>query len=108
MRFLTPDGGGDTTVVVQTEALNGAKEPVCEVADAAVNVAADQLNQGQLPRRSLTPPADSLLHQDACAMLDTSVLSVVPGIDASHPASRFGGWRCVWETTSKVELGFGA
>jgi hypothetical protein len=105
VRMLTLKGVRDTTVFVQAKLLDKPKTPLCDIADVATGIAVDRLNRGELPRRSPAPPADSLLYQDACALLDASALSVVPGIDASSPEPGFGGWTCDWHsTTSNIDV----
>ncbi|WP_255952975.1 serine/threonine-protein kinase [Streptomyces odontomachi] len=105
VRFVRLDGTTDTTLVVQAGTADGPDKPYCDIADAAVDVVAKRINRGPLAKRSPTPPSDSLWHRDACAMLGNDALNKIPGVDAKHPFSTFGGWGCEWEsTTSKMEV----
>lgn len=109
VRFLRRDGVKDTTIVVQAGTADGPDKPYCDIADAAVDVVADRVNQGPLAQRSPMPSADSLWHRDACAMLGNDALSIIPGVDAAHPSSSFGGWGCSWHSTTsgmQVKLRF--
>src|SRR5690606_4238536 len=72
----------------------------CGVAEAAVDAATAVLNDGQVPRRASEPDAASLIHLDACELLDKEALELFPGVDATHPVDAFGGWDCRWHSTT--------
>lgn len=72
----------------------------CAIADAATTGAVAVVNRGPIPRRSGTFPAVSLAKQDACALLDGTALSQVPGIDAVRPQAGFADWECRWDSTT--------
>ncbi|WKX70576.1 serine/threonine-protein kinase [Streptomyces sp. XD-27] len=102
-RLLSVDGVRDTVVRISANLTADRRMPLCRIADAATDVAVDRLNKGELARRSL--PSGSLANEDACAMLDTGALAVVPGVDARDPDPGFGGWSCDWfSTTSDIEV----
>ncbi|MFJ9818558.1 protein kinase [Streptomyces sp. NPDC101151] len=111
VKDLLPTTDPDTRIVVQAkqdgqEAVD--KAPLCVMADSATDHALQVLGHGKITRR--TPlPADSLIHQDACAVLPPGVLEGVPGIDADHPDVSFGNWGCRWHSTTSplwVDLRF--
>ncbi|MFD2420479.1 hypothetical protein [Amycolatopsis pigmentata] len=73
---------------------------LCAIADTATKSAVDRLSGGQkIPRRPAPDPS-SLIHSDACALLDTNALARYPGVDAVHPDAGFGRWSCRWHSTT--------
>jgi hypothetical protein len=72
---------------------------LCALADTATTSAVNALSRGELPRRA-TLPANSLIHSDACALLDANALSRFPGVDALHPETGFADWECRWNSTT--------
>jgi eukaryotic-like serine/threonine-protein kinase len=72
---------------------------LCAVAESAVATALDRL-KGVIPRRPLPPPPNSLINVDACAMPDSDILALFPGIDANNPEPAFGDWECRWRSTT--------
>ncbi|QKW54215.1 serine/threonine protein kinase [Streptomyces buecherae] len=102
-RRLLPGDGAQYSVYVTTDQFGDGPAPLCEMAEAAATYAAQQLDEGDPPRRTTQPAADSLSRQDACTLLDAEALSVVPGIDAGDPDVGYGNWECSWRsTTSKI------
>lgn len=77
---------------------------LCRMADVASADAVSAVNAvpsgGQIVRRSPPLPADSLVHRDACTLLDAKALEAVPGIDATDPDIGFGNWDCSWGSTT--------
>ncbi|WP_207945173.1 serine/threonine-protein kinase [Actinomadura rubrisoli] len=100
--LLLPPPDAGTTISIDARREPGTDSgPLCAIADTATASAVAALNRGPLPRRTPPLPAQSLVHQDACAMLGADALDVVPGIDADDPKVRFGGWECRWRSTTR-------
>ncbi|WP_220447704.1 serine/threonine-protein kinase [Nonomuraea diastatica] len=97
-RTLVLSGVHDSTVRVIAKRYDPGRAPLCAIADAATATAVDAFNRGPLERRS--PPANSLIHQDACTLLTAKALAIVPGVDAADPDPGFGNWDCDWESTT--------
>src|SRR5690606_14316098 len=93
-----PDG--EHFVSLDVEQHRGGEADLCGVAEAAVDAATAVLNDGQVPRRASEPDAASLIHLDACELLDKEALELFPGVDATHPVDAFGGWDCRWHSTT--------
>lgn len=73
---------------------------LCAIADTATDYAVGRLSGGQqIPRRPVPAPS-SLIHSDACALLDTEALARYPGVDAVHPDTGFARWSCRWHSTT--------
>jgi serine/threonine protein kinase len=94
-------GGGDGMFVgvrvdVGHGTVAGGAAALCAVADTAARSAAEVLNHGPLPRRSPAYPAASLAWANACSLLDTKALSVVPGIKTDVPERGVADWDCEW------------
>ncbi|MFJ6569828.1 protein kinase [Streptomyces sp. NPDC091292] len=105
---LLPAGDPDVNITVIAKQ-DEATAPLCAMARSATDHAVRTLNSGRIDRRSPPPPADSLAHRDACALLDADALDAVPGVDARDPRIGFGNWDCEWESTTGdlwVELRF--
>ncbi|MFF1921206.1 serine/threonine-protein kinase [Streptomyces sp. NPDC058221] len=105
-RTLQPVGDDDVHIEVVAER-DGGTTQLCAMAEVATSGAVKALNQGEIERRS--PSAGSLVHEDACTLLDADALEAVPGIDARRPRIGFGNWDCEWESTTNgmwVELRF--
>ena len=98
VRTLLPAGDPDVNISVVAKQDEGTA-PLCPMADAAAATAVDVLNEGRIARRS-PAPAHSLVHEDACALLDPKDLEAVPGVDAKDPDVSFGGWDCKWASTT--------
>ncbi|MEL3950619.1 serine/threonine protein kinase, partial [Streptomyces sp. LNU-CPARS28] len=98
VRTLLPAGDPDVNISVVAKQDEGTA-PLCPMADAAAAKAVDVLNEGRIARRS-PAPAHSLVHEDACALLDPKDLEAVPGVDAKDPDVSFGGWDCKWASTT--------
>lgn len=77
---------------------------LCDLADVASAGADSVVNAlppgGTIARRSPPLPAGSLVHRDACTLLDAKALEEVPGIDATDPDVGFGNWDCSWGSTT--------
>ncbi|WP_168211545.1 serine/threonine-protein kinase [Actinosynnema sp. ALI-1.44] len=74
---------------------------LCAVADTAVTAAVDRLlKYGTVPRRPLPPAPESLMNLNACALPDSDILAMFPGVDATRPEHQFGGWECRWHSTT--------
>ena len=68
----------------------------CALADAATQADIGYLNSGQrLPQR-VNVPKWSLIHVDACGLLDANVLSGVGATPIGAP--EFGSWTCRWDS----------
>ncbi|WP_030684858.1 serine/threonine-protein kinase [Streptomyces sp. NRRL B-1347] len=115
VRTMLPatDRDAHVTIVVEDggsaapDARGGAAR-LCAMADAATRVAVRRLNDGPLARRPEAAPG-SLVHEDACALLDARALEAIPGVDARDPDVGFGNWDCEWASTTSdlwLELRF--
>ncbi len=69
----------------------------CALGDAATDHAVAVLDRGQVPRRTSTPNARSLAHEDACELLDATALRRLPGVRARASDPGFGAWSCEWD-----------
>ncbi|MFF1822990.1 serine/threonine-protein kinase [Kribbella sp. NPDC058245] len=87
-------------VYISAQRLDETGPNVCQVADAATQYALSVLDRGPIPRRTTSLPAESLIQLDACSLLDTSALALIPGVDANHPDAGFGNWTCGWDSTT--------
>lgn len=78
---------------------------LCAVADSTVSTVFAKFAQGVVPRRQVTRPASSAINLNACALPDSDILALLPGVDATSPERSFGDWECRWHsTTSSIEL----
>ncbi|MEU4193513.1 protein kinase [Kribbella sp. NPDC026611] len=89
-----------TQIQVQARHTDGTGMDVCGMADAVTQKAINVLKAGPIPRRAEPLPAASLAHVNACTLLDSKDLELVPGVDATHPDTSFGNWSCGWESTT--------
>ncbi|WLW55320.1 serine/threonine-protein kinase [Streptomyces sp. YU58] len=104
--LLAPLGGtGDSLVGVRVNmgdgSVAGGTAVLCAVAQKAARSAAEDLDRGPLPRRSPGYPRTSLVWANACDLLDTKALSVVPGLRTDVPDVGVADWSCEW--TSDVD-----
>ncbi len=112
--LLAPDGGADGMVVgIRVNegdgSVVGGSAALCTVADSAARSAAEVLNRGPIPRRSPAYPDNSLAWANACKLLDTKALSVVPGLKADDPDVGVANWSCEWSSDVdelETEVGF--
>jgi hypothetical protein len=103
--LLLPQSLDADTVVWINASIDQGSAPLCAMADAAATSAALQLttlaeNGEQISRRSPRMPADSLIWQDACTLLNADALTTGPGIDPTESFTGFGGWTCGWSSHS--------
>ncbi|MDX6249302.1 MAG: eukaryotic-like serine/threonine-protein kinase [Kribbellaceae bacterium] len=87
----------------------GSGGDLCAMAETATKKAVSVLSAGPIPRRTEPLDAASLARVDACSLLDAKALSIVPGLDISHPDVGFGNWECDWDSTTSdasVQLRF--
>ncbi|MEV0444368.1 serine/threonine-protein kinase [Streptomyces spectabilis] len=101
VRTMLPatDRDAHITVVAQDDGSGDSVARLCAMADAATRVAVRRLNDGPLARRPEAAPG-SLVHEDACALLDARALEAIPGVDARDPDVGFGNWDCEWASTT--------
>lgn len=109
-------GDGDAHVEITAKPADDSEPSssfLCGMADTATTTAAAAINtlpaDGQLPRRNPPLPANSLVYQDACTLLNAHALEVVPGINANDPDIGYGHWDCSWGSTTNdtyVQLRF--
>ncbi|WP_254878765.1 serine/threonine-protein kinase [Streptomyces sp. NA04227] len=107
LRTLAVSGaqGGSLRITAVARKPDKVKKDLCDSADAAVDYAVNQLNDGDIDRRSPAFASDSLAHEDACSLLDVAALGKLPGVDARNPEAGFGDWSCQWtSTTNDVEV----
>ncbi|MGW6279781.1 protein kinase domain-containing protein [Kribbella sp. NPDC055071] len=98
-----------TQVLVEARPTQGDGLDVCAMAEAVTQKAIAVLKAGPIPRRRQPLPAASLARVDACSLLDNKALELIPGVDATHPETSFGGWGCTWDSTTSdlsVDLRF--
>ncbi|MEO3755505.1 serine/threonine-protein kinase [Streptomyces sp. B6B3] len=99
LTLVPPGGDEDILVGIRVDVGQGAVDAaglLCGIAEVAAENVADELNAGQVPRRSEDYPEDSLARLDACAFLDAEALSVVPGVDPEAPKRGVANWDCEW------------
>ncbi|MGH8795288.1 MAG: protein kinase domain-containing protein [Stackebrandtia sp.] len=96
-RTLRPNGPHQ--IYVTAKRYDDGRADLCAMADTAVDSAMAVLSEGETPRRA-EPAKESLIHADACALLDADALSLFPGVDAVHPDAGFGSWECRWNSTT--------
>jgi hypothetical protein len=104
--LVLPDGGNLVSVDAEQDDSGGSD--LCAIADTATEGALAVLDAGPVPRRGDEAPA-SLIHADACGLLDDEALERFPGVDAHDPFRGFGDWQCIWYSTTsdrKLELVF--
>jgi hypothetical protein len=77
---------------------------LCAMADTATASAATVLSRGEIPRRTTPADATSLIHADACGLLNAAALAKFPGVDALHPEVGFSGWECRWRSTTSSDI----
>ncbi|MDX2821626.1 serine/threonine-protein kinase [Streptomyces ipomoeae] len=98
--LLTPDGPAEGIVGVRVNmgegSVAGGSATLCAVADTAARSAAELLNEGPVPRRSLAYPEASLAWANACELLDAKALSAVPGLKVDEPEVGVANWGCEW------------
>lgn len=103
-RFLYLSGGYGVIVSASTDPSQSGVN-LCAMADTATGSALAALGRGQLPRRAAA--ASSLVHADACKLLDASALAAVPGVKASEYQAGFGDFSCRWASNgTSVSLRF--
>jgi hypothetical protein len=107
-RVVVPPGGDDLSVEIVAESFDGA-DALCAMADAAARRAAEVLEtaDGPLRRRSPELPDESLVWQDACAVVDRDTLAAAD-LGVAEADDDFGGWSCSWPAPSDgwAEVGF--
>jgi hypothetical protein len=86
-------------ISVTADAEDGGAD-LCTIADTATQKAVSVLDAGPIPRRSEPFPATSLAQVDACSLLDSTALALIPGVDGTHPNIAFGNWECGWDSTT--------
>ncbi|WP_217168913.1 serine/threonine-protein kinase [Streptomyces sp. AC512_CC834] len=100
--LLTSAGDTDSRVGVRVNmgkgSVVGGNATLCAVADRAATRAAELLDRGPLPRRSPAYPRTSLAWANACELLDTEALSVVPGLKVDVPDVGVANWSCAWSS----------
>ncbi|MFI9384658.1 serine/threonine-protein kinase [Kutzneria sp. NPDC052558] len=93
---------GSVDVTAKVDDGNGPAN-LCEIADSATATAVAVVLTGAIPKRTTDLGPKSLIHSDACTLLDNDALSLFPGVDALHPQPDFGNWGCVWQSTTQSE-----
>lgn len=84
-------------IVVTSRALERAQDaPLCSFSEAVLSGVLTTLANGPLPRRAQPLPGWSLVHVDACGLLDDATTAGALG-RAKKPDRGFGGWDCTWE-----------
>lgn len=97
--WINVDGSSDVTLL-------------CEMADRAAHRAAETLSNlirdgESLPHRSPPLPETSLVHHDACELIDSATLVTVADINPESYTADFANWGCEWVgDTTEVMLGF--
>ncbi|WP_155059675.1 serine/threonine-protein kinase [Streptomyces blattellae] len=104
--LLTSDGNTENTMVgvrvnMGQGSVTGGNATLCTVANEAATSAANVLNNGPLPRRDPRYRPESLAWKNACELLDSKALSVVPGLQGEVPDAGVADWSCEW--TSDVD-----
>ncbi|MER7244518.1 protein kinase [Kribbella sp. NPDC000426] len=89
-----------TQIQVEAKHTDGAGMDVCAMAEAVTQKAIGVVQAGPIPRRTEPLPATSLARVNACTLLDSKALKLIPGVDATHPDTSFGNWSCGWESTT--------
>lgn len=89
-----------TQVQVEARHNDGSGMDVCAMAEAVTQKAIGVLKAGPIPRRTQPFPAASLARVNACTLLTNQELELIPGVDAAHPDTSFGGWSCGWDSTT--------
>jgi serine/threonine-protein kinase len=99
-RFLYLTGGYGVVVSATTDISQSGAASVnlCAIADTATSSAVTALDHGPLRRRAAA--SASLVHADACRLLNASALSAVPGANAADHQAGFGDFSCQWASTS--------
>lgn len=102
--LIFPDG--EHFVEMYAKQDPGEDSDLCPILDTAANAAIAQLvAEGPLPRRVHEEDPESLFYLDACALLDDAALERFPGVAADDPLEGFGGWTCMWvSTTSQTKV----
>lgn len=88
-------------VEITAEQDGDGQADLCALADTATTSAVNALSRGEIPRRAALP-ASSLIHANACGLLDANALSRFPGVDALHPETGFADWECHWNSTTSA------
>ncbi|WP_031481117.1 serine/threonine-protein kinase [Streptomyces bicolor] len=101
--LLTSDADTEDTLVgvrvnMGKGSVVGGNATLCTVAHKAATSAAEVLNRGRLERRSPAYPRASLAWANACELLGTKALSVVPGLKADVPEVGVADWSCEWSS----------
>lgn len=88
---------GGATVIVDVEQDSPTKTNLCTVADIGTQTALGIVTKQAVPRRPAPFAAASLATLDACALLDATALTGIPGLGKPKPQRHFGNWSCTWE-----------
>ncbi|MEJ3655553.1 hypothetical protein WEH80_21520 [Actinomycetes bacterium KLBMP 9759] len=88
----TRDG---SQVLVTARASLSATTNICGFADAGVDGAVPKLASGQVGKRSIDVPSNSLLDVDVCELVEPGD-SVVPNLDVTRVEPGYGGWACTF------------
>ncbi|MGP4005985.1 serine/threonine-protein kinase [Streptomyces sp. 4N124] len=101
--LLTSDGDTEDTLVgirvnMGDGSVNGGNATLCTVATKTAESAANILDKGPLPRRDPGYKRASLAWANACELLDTKALSVVPGLKVDVPVVGVADWSCEWSS----------
>ncbi|MFS8200377.1 serine/threonine-protein kinase [Streptomyces sp. CWNU-52B] len=92
---LTADG--KQIRVIGKQLAKTAPDP-CRLADAATDHVVGVLAEAPVPRRSLSPPKNSLVGLDTCTLFDASDLERLPGVQVDNQDRGFGSWDCDWSS----------
>ncbi|OKH99021.1 hypothetical protein A6A06_25830 [Streptomyces sp. CB02923] len=100
-RTLTLTGLPRVGVNIVAKALDGARHPLCAIADTATDLAVARLDRdsGPLPRRPGVA-SGSLVGRDACTLLPAAALRTVTGADGTEARPGFGNWSCSWRAAT--------
>ncbi|MFC9689183.1 protein kinase [Kribbella sp. NPDC056951] len=89
-----PDGN---RLTITSYRINKAKQAkLCPFAESLMQDVLATLSKGPLPPRPELP-ADSLLHVDACTLLNTAEASQAIDEPSDPPKADFGHWGCTWD-----------
>jgi eukaryotic-like serine/threonine-protein kinase len=99
-RYLYLSGGYGVVVSAGTDGsqLGPSNASLCAMADTATTSAVTALDHGPLRRRDAA--GASLVHADACRLLDASALAAVPGVKVANYQAGFGDFSCQWASAS--------
>jgi tRNA A-37 threonylcarbamoyl transferase component Bud32 len=100
-RLLFPDGN---VVDIQAVLYDEGVADLCAIADAGTSFALETIRQSGVGTREPLETTSALAAVDACSLLTSGELALVPGADTAPAEAEFGSWGCIWNPPTSDQL----